>query len=68
MVDKISVTVEMWTEPLAGAQCKRYARASATAKIFGVGGILEKKLLSDLERSYEKSAGFTNTFIAEKGL
>ena len=28
----------------------------------------EKKLLSDLERSYEKSAAFTNTFVAEKGL
>jgi hypothetical protein len=30
--------------------------------------MLEKKLLSDLERSYEKSASFTNTFVAEKGL
>jgi Protein of unknown function (DUF2505) len=68
MSDKISVVVEMWTEPLGDAQCKRYARASATAKIFGVGGLLEKKLLGDLERSYEKSAAFTNTFVSEKGL
>ena len=68
MSDKISVVVEMWTEPLGDAQCKRFARATATAKIFGVGGMLEKKMLSDLERSYEKSASFTNTFIAEKGL
>jgi hypothetical protein len=43
-------------------------KANATAKIFGVGGLLEKKLLSDLERSYEKSAAFTNAFVAEKGL
>jgi hypothetical protein len=68
MSDKISVVVEMWTEPLGDAQCKRYARATATAKIFGVGGLLEKKLLSDLERSYQKSAAFTNTFVSEKGL
>ena len=68
MSDKISVVVEMWTEPLGDSQCKRYARATATAKIFGVGGLLEKKLLSDLERSYEKSAAFTNTFVSEKGL
>lgn len=66
--DKISVNVEMWTEPLGDGQCKRFARATATAKIFGVGGILEKKLLSDLERSYEKSAAFTNTFVSEQGL
>ena len=38
------------------------------AKIFGVGGLLEKKLLGDLERSYEKSAAFTNAFVSEKGL
>ncbi len=68
MSDKISVVVEMWTEPMGDQQCKRLARATATAKIFGVGGMLEKKLLSDLERSYEKSAAFTNTFVAEKGL
>lgn len=68
MADKISVNVEMWTEPLGDNQCKRYARATATAKIFGVGGMLEKKLLADLERSYEKSAAFTNTFVSEKGL
>jgi hypothetical protein len=67
MADKISVNVEMWTEPMGDNQCKRFARATATAKIFGVGGMLEKKLLSDLERSYEKSASFTNTYVAEKG-
>ncbi len=68
MADKISVAVEMWTEPMGDAKCKRFARATATAKIFGIGGMLEKKLLSDLERSYEKSASFTNTYVAEKGL
>lgn len=68
MADKISVNVEMWTEPLGDKRCKRFAKATATAKIFGVGGMLEKKLLADLERSYEKSAAFTNTYVAEKGL
>lgn len=68
MSDKISVNVEMWTEALGENQCKRFARATATAKIFGIGGMLEKKLLSDLERSYEKSATFTNAFVSEKGL
>ncbi|HEY2410469.1 MAG TPA: DUF2505 family protein [Polyangiaceae bacterium] len=66
--DKISVNVEMWLEPAGDGKCRRIAKASATAKIFGVGGMLEKKMLSDLERSYEKSASFTNTFVAEKGL
>ncbi len=51
----------MWTEALGDAQCKRFARATATAKIFGVGGLLEKKLLSDLERSYEKRCDVSPT-------
>jgi len=68
MADKVTVNVEMWTEPMGDTKCKRFARASATAKIFGVGGMLEKKLLGDLEKSYEKSAAFTNAFVSEKGL
>jgi hypothetical protein len=66
--EKIRVSIEMWTEPLGDKQCKRLALATASAKIFGVGGLLEKKLLADLERSYEKSAAFTNLFVTEKGL
>ena len=31
MSDKISVVVEMWTEPTGDAQCKRFAKATATA-------------------------------------
>ena len=38
------------------------------AKIFGVGGLLEKKMIADLEKSYAKSADFTNAFVAEKGI
>ena len=41
---------------------------SVSAKIFGVGGLLEKKMIADLEKSYEKSATFTNAFVAEKGI
>jgi hypothetical protein len=68
MAEKISVKVEMATTAEGDNRCRRKARAEATVKIFGVGGAIEKRLLSDLERSYQKSADFTNRFIAEKGL
>jgi hypothetical protein len=68
LADKISVKVEMFTVPDGDNRCRRKARAEATVKIFGVGGTIEKRLLSDLERSYAKSAEFTNKFIAEKKL
>jgi hypothetical protein len=68
LADKVSVKVEMSTTADGENRCRRKARAEATVKIFGVGGSLEKRLLSDLERSYQKSADFTNRFISEKGL
>lgn len=68
MAEKVSVKVEMSTTPDGENRCRRKARAEANVKIFGVGGALEKRLLSDLERSYQKSADFTNRFISEKSL
>lgn len=68
MADKLSVKVDLWTVADGDKRCKRKARAEATVKIFGVGGTIEKRLLADLERSYTKSAEFTNRYIAEKGL
>jgi hypothetical protein len=33
-----------------------------------IGGLLEQRMVTDLTRSYEQSASFTNRFLAEKGL
>jgi len=68
LADKIQVHVEMNTQPDGPDRCKRIVRATVTAKIFGVGGMLEKKLIADMEKSYSKSAEFTNAYVAEKGL
>jgi Protein of unknown function (DUF2505) len=68
MADKLSIKVDLWTVADGDQRCRRKARAEANVKVFGVGGTIEKRILSDLERSYQKSAEFTNRFIAEKGL
>jgi hypothetical protein len=68
LADKLNIKVDIWTVADGDKRCKRKVRAEATVKIFGVGGTIEKRLLSDLERSYQKSADFTNRFVAEKGL
>lgn len=64
--DKVRIELEMTTRPEGPDRCRRMVRGEVRAKIFGVGGLLEKKLVSDLTRSYEKSAAFTNQFLAEK--
>lgn len=68
LADKLNVTGEMYTEALGDAKVKRIFRAEVTAKIFGIGGMFEKRIVSDLQRSYDASAKFTQTFIAEKNL
>ncbi|HLV67022.1 MAG TPA: DUF2505 family protein [Polyangiaceae bacterium] len=68
LADKIHVKLELSTRPDGPDHCIRVAQGSVSAKIFGVGGLLEKRLIADLEKSYSKSAVFTNRFVAEKGL
>ena len=68
LADKLNVKVDLWTVADGERRCKRKARAEVSVKIFGVGGTIEKRMLTDLERSYTKSADFTNRFIAEKSL
>jgi hypothetical protein len=68
LADKISVQIEISTVADGPEHCKRVAKGSVSAKIFGVGGLLEKKMIADLEKSYAKSAEFTNAFVAEKSI
>ena len=68
LADKIRVHLEMTTAADGPDRCRRLVRGTVAAKIFGVGGLLEKKMIGDLEKSYAKSAEFTNTFVKEKGL
>jgi Protein of unknown function (DUF2505) len=67
LADRIRIELEMTTRPEGPDRCRRIVQGEVRAKIFGVGGLLEKKLVSDLTKSYENSAAFTNQFLAEKG-
>jgi hypothetical protein len=68
LADKIDVKLELTTTPVAPDKCKRSVRGTVSAKIMMVGGLLEKKLVADLEKSYLKSVDFTNRFVRDKGL
>jgi len=65
--DKVTVELAFNTEPLPEDRCKRIVNGSVTARIFAIGGLFEQRMISDLRRSYEKNAAFTNRFVAEKG-
>lgn len=68
MADKLSVHGELWTTAVGDREVRRFFTGSVVCKIFGVGGLVEKRIIDDMKTSYASSAEFTNRFIVEKGL
>lgn len=66
--DRVVIEFSFRTEPMGDGKCRRIVDGTAAARVMLVGGMLEQRMISDLQRSYEKSAVFTNRFVAEKGL
>lgn len=63
LADKVSVLGETWVEPIGAAQCNRVFEAEVNVKVFGVGGIIEKRLIADLQLSYNAGAVFTAEYL-----
>jgi hypothetical protein len=68
LASKLSISGELFTTPLGERSCRRTYVARVEARVFGLGGMIEDRLLHDIQRSYEKAAVFTNRWIAEHGL
>ncbi|MEO8185308.1 MAG: DUF2505 family protein, partial [Deltaproteobacteria bacterium] len=68
LASKLSISGELFTTPLTERSCRRTYVARVEARVFGVGGMIEDRLLTDIERSYAKAAVFTNRWITEHGL
>jgi hypothetical protein len=62
---KLTITGELYTTALGDAQCRRTYVAGVEARVFGIAGLIENRILDDVARSYEKAAAFTNRWIAD---
>mgnify|MGYP003382607698 FL=1 len=67
LADKMTIKGTLYTKS-QGDKCVRHFDCTVVAKIFGVGGMLEKRIIADMEDSYKKGADFSNQWIADKGL
>jgi hypothetical protein len=65
---KLTISGTMYTVPAPDGKCRRIYDSSVVAKIFGVGGMIESRILADVKSSYDQAAAFTNRWIKEKGL
>lgn len=68
LADKVTVRGEITCLKLADARCRRIFTGHVEARIFGVGSLLERRIASELERSYEAGARFTGEYVRDKGL
>ena len=66
LAEKLSVRGEIWLQPQGAERCKRIFDAQVSVNMFGVGGIIEKRLIADLQLSYNAGATFTTEYL--KGL
>ena len=46
---------------------KRIVEGEIKVKMFGVGGVVERFIVSDIEKSYEQASDFTRRWIAQGG-
>lgn len=65
--DRVSVELVFRTESVGDNKCRRFVDGTINARVMLVGGMLEQRMIYDLQRSYDRSAVFTNRFVAEKG-
>jgi hypothetical protein len=65
--DKADVTGRLWcTERPAGVV--RHASFDSRVKIFGIGSIIEEKMLENYKRSFDAAALFTRGYLERNGL
>lgn len=68
LVDKMKLEGVMYALPAGEGKSKRVFELTVVAKVFGVGGVIEKQIISDTTRDYATGAQFTNKYLATKGL
>lgn len=65
---KLTINGEVTCEPVGEARCRRIFTVRVEAKIFGLGSLLENRIITEMQRSYEQAAAFTNDYLRESGL
>lgn len=66
--DRINITGHMATETIDDTRCYRVVEFNIDCNIFGIGGILERFVQKEVERSYSQSAEITNTYLRDIGV
>jgi hypothetical protein len=64
MADKLRQEGTLWVEPIGDTKVRRVAELINEAKVFGLGGLIEKSAETQLREGWDLSAAFMNKWIA----
>ena len=63
LTDKISSDGELFIRQAAGNRIERQVVGHVTVRLFGLGGLIERFIVADVENSYERAAQFTQQYL-----
>lgn len=64
--DKLHISGEIHVEPRDGQRSERFVRLEVEAKIFGLGSVIEKRIIADTRESYDKGHAFAKKMLADR--
>jgi Protein of unknown function (DUF2505) len=67
LADRIHISGDMRVETLAPNRCRRTYVGQVEAKVFGVGGIIENRILDDIDKGYQRGQEVTELWLRETG-
>ena len=67
LADKSDIRGSLWCTERAGGVV-RHARFESNIKVFGIGSVIEEKMLENYKRSFDSAATFTRGYLERNGL
>lgn len=68
LADKTKINGELWAEKIGDKKMRRMCKINVEVKVMLVGGMIQDRILQDLQKSYDTSTIYTNKYIKEHGL
>jgi Protein of unknown function (DUF2505) len=63
--DRILISGDMRVESLGPNRCKRSYVGKVEAKVFGIGGIVENRILDDIDKGYQRGSEVTQSWLVD---
>ncbi len=66
LADKLTIEGEIYVQARGDERCERFVELTVKASVFGVGSMLEKRIIADTQESYDKGFAFACRYLAAR--